>query len=61
MYKWLLSICFFILSSIANAETLTPDMIKQVHDQVKASFFDGCSKNLIGPVIEVCYQSSKRS
>jgi hypothetical protein len=36
------------------AETLTPDMIKQIHDQVKSSFFEGCSKDLKGPAIDIC-------
>ena len=54
MRKWFLVLVFIISSPLAMAETLTPDMIKQVHDQVKASFFDGCSKDLKGPVVEIC-------
>ncbi|MBV8801635.1 MAG: hypothetical protein JO131_01475 [Gammaproteobacteria bacterium] len=54
MCKWLFVLFFMILSPLAMAETLTPDMIKQVHDQVKTSFFDGCSKDLKGSVVETC-------
>lgn len=54
MRKWLLILVFIISSPLAMAETLTPDMIKQVHEQVKASFFDGCSKDLKGTVVEIC-------
>jgi hypothetical protein len=54
MRKWFLVLFFSILSPLAMAETLSPDMIKQVHEQVKGSFFDGCSKDLKGSVVEVC-------
>jgi hypothetical protein len=43
-----------IISSIAFADTLTTEMVSQVHDQVKNSFFEGCSKGLKGSAIDIC-------
>jgi hypothetical protein len=55
MRKFLFATIFMFLSSnIVFAETLTPDMIKQIHDQVKTSFFEGCSKDLKGSAIDIC-------
>jgi hypothetical protein len=54
MRKWPLVLALIVSTPLAIAETLTPDMVKEVHEQVKTSFFDGCSKDLKGSVVDVC-------
>jgi hypothetical protein len=54
MRKLFFILSLIILSSLANAETLTSDMVKEIHDQVKTSFFEGCSNGLKGSAIEIC-------
>ena len=54
MRKLIIALIILLASPLVFAETLTPDMVKQIHDQVKTSFFDGCSKDLKGSAIDIC-------
>ena len=55
MYKILFVWLALIFSANAFSETLNSDMVKQIHDQVKTSFFDGCAKDLKGTAIDICH------
>lgn len=54
MRKLFLILSLIFANHIVLADTLNADMIKQIHEQVKKSFFEGCSKDLKGPEIEIC-------